>query len=160
MIGGMSKGDVMESAHYSVKNDPSQRTIHIRMEGVFGEQQMKDLARLYLEATEQYKGGQHLVLADMRGMHIASLEVAKILGEAIGQARKMGVACCAHVSSSTVQKLQAARLAREHSPDDDVTVNVVSVEEANKVLEEARLWLGNSPHRGPAPNGALAAMAR
>jgi len=59
-----------------------------------------------------------------------------------------------------VKKLQAARLAREHSPDDDVTVNVVSLEEANKVLEEARLWLGNSPLRGPAPNGALAAMAR
>ncbi len=150
----------MESAHYSVKNDPSQRTIFIRMEGVFDETQMHELAKLYLEATQTYQGGPHLVLADMRGMHIASLEVAKILGEAIGTARKMGVACCAHVSSSTVQKLQAARLAREHSPDDDVTVNVVSVEEANKVLEEARLWLGNSPNRGPAPNGALAASAR
>jgi len=150
----------MESAHYSVRNDPSQRTIFIRMEGVFDEKQMRQLAQLYLEATAYYKGGQHLVLADMRGMHIASLEVAKILGEAIGEARKMGVACCAHVSSSTVQKLQAARLAREHSPDDDVTVNVVSLEEANKVLEEARLWMGNSPNKGPAPNGALAAMAR
>jgi hypothetical protein len=150
----------MESAHYSVKNEPSQRTIYIRMEGVFDEKQMRELSRLYLEATAYYKGTAHLVLADMRGMHIASLEVAKILGEAIGEARRLGVACCAHVSSSTVQKLQAARLAREHSPDDDVTVNVVSVEEANKVLEEARLWLGNSPDRGPAPNGALAASAR
>ena len=30
----------MESAYYSVKNDPSQRTIFIRMEGVFDEKQM------------------------------------------------------------------------------------------------------------------------
>jgi hypothetical protein len=153
----------MESARFSVKNEPSERTIYIRMEGIFEEHQMKELAQLYLDVTKTYGGQQHLVLADMRGMHIASLEVAKILGDAIGAARKMGVACCAHLSSSTVQKLQAARLARESSPDDDVTVNVVSPEEADKVLAEARLWLGgsgNTANRPPAPNGALAAASR
>jgi hypothetical protein len=151
----------MESAHYSVRNEPSEKTIYIRMEGVFEEDQMRELAKLYLDATETYRGQPHLVLADMRGMHIASLEVAKILGDAIGAARKIGVACCAHLSSSTVQKLQAARLARENSPDDDVTVNVVSAEEANKVLEEARLWMGSGgTNRPPVPTGALAASSR
>jgi hypothetical protein len=147
----------MESAHFSVRNEPSERTIYIRMEGIFEEPQMRELSRLYLEATETYQGQPHLVLADMRGMHIASLEVAKLLGDAIGAARKMGVACCAHVSSSTVQKLQAARLARENSPDDDVTVNVVSLQEAHKVLEEARLWLGSGgTNRPPAPKPVVA----
>jgi hypothetical protein len=151
----------MESAHYSVRNEPAERTIYIRMEGIFEESQMRELAKLYLDATETYQGQPHLVLADMRGMHIASLEVAKVLGDAIGSARKLGVACCAHLSSSTVQKLQAARVARENSPDDDVTVNVVSPEEAHKVLEEARLWLGSGgTHRPPAPNGALAASSK
>jgi hypothetical protein len=149
----------MESANYSVKNDPSQRTIYVRMEGVFDVRQMKQLAQQYLEVTSYYKGGLHLVLADMRGMHIASLEVARILGEAIGEARKLGVVCCAHVCSSTLQKLQAARLAREHSQGNDVTVNVASIEEAYRVLAEARLWLGNSLNKGPAPGGALAAAA-
>jgi hypothetical protein len=151
----------MESARYSVRNEPSERTIYIRMEGIFEESQMRELCKLYLDVTRSYQGQPHLVLADMRGMHIASLDVAKLLGEAIGEARKIGVACCAHLSSSTVQKLQAARLARENSPDDDVTVNVVSPEEAHKVLEEARLWLGSGGSQpSPMARGGASATPR
>jgi hypothetical protein len=147
----------MESARYSVRNESSERTIYIRMEGIFEESQMRELCRIFLEATEAYRGKPHLVLADMRGMHIASLEVARLLGEAIGEARKLGVACCAHMSTSTVQKLQASRLARENSPDDDVTVNVVSLEEAYKVLAEARVWLGNGGTRPSSVTKGIAA---
>lgn len=135
----------MEAARFSVKNDLAERTVYIRMEGFFEEQQMKEFARAALTATESYGGKPHLVLADMRGMQIASIEVSRLFGEYIGSARAKGVACCAHLSTSTVQKLQAARLARENSPGDDVTVNVVSVEEAHKLFSEVRRRLGFTP---------------
>ncbi|MDY7225621.1 hypothetical protein [Hyalangium rubrum] len=132
----------MEAARYTVKNEPSERTIYIRMEGFFEEEEMRKFSKVALEATDTYGGQPHLVLADMRGMQIASIEVSKLFGEYIGSARQKGVACCAHLSTSTVQKLQAARLARENSPGDDVTVNVVSIEEAHKLFGEARRRLG------------------
>lgn len=146
----------MGSAHYSVKNEPSERTIYLRMEGFFEEGEMREFTRLFLEATASYGGQAHLVLADMREMQISSLDVSKILGDAIGLARQQGVTCCAHLTSSTVLKMQMARLAREHSHGDDVTVNVGSLEEAQKVLAEARLWMGvdgprATPEEGPKP---------
>ena len=142
----------MGSAHYSVKNEPSERTIYLRMEGFFEEGEMKEFVRLFLEATASYGGQSHVVLADMRGMQISSLDVAKLLGDAIGEARQKGVTCCAHLTSSTVLKMQMARLAREHSQGDDVTVNVGSDEEAQKVLAEARLWIGADTPPGSAPD--------
>ncbi len=132
----------MGSAHYGVKNEVAERTLYLRMEGFFEESEMKEFVRLFLEASASYEGQPHLVLADMRGLQISSLDVAKLLGDAIGKARQQGVACCAHLTSSTVVKMQMARLAREHSQGDDATVNVASLEEANKVLAEARLWMG------------------
>jgi hypothetical protein len=134
----------MGSAQFSVKNEPSERTIYLRMAGFFEESEMKQLIQLYLEATASYEGKPHVVLADMRELQISSLDVSKLLGEAIGKARQQGVTCCAHLTSSTVVKMQMARLAREHSQGDDVTVNVGSLEEANKVLSEARLWMGDA----------------
>ena len=112
---------------------------------------MKEFVRLFLEASASYGGQPHLVLADMQGLQISRLDVAKLLGDAIGKARQQGVACCAHLTSSTVVKMQMARLAREHSQGDDVTVNVGSLEEANKVLAEARLWMGVDTRRAPSP---------
>ena len=138
----------MGSAHYSVKNETGEKTLHLRMEGFFEESEMKDFVRLVLEASASYGGQPHLVLADMRGLQISSLDVAKLLGEAIGKARQQGVTCCAHLTSATVVKMQMARLAREHSQGDDVTVNVGSLEEANKVLAEARLWMGLDSYTG------------
>jgi hypothetical protein len=145
----------MGSAQYSVKNEPSERTIHVRMAGFFEESEMKDFIRLYLEATTSYGGKPHVVLADLRELQISSLDVSKLLGDAIGQARKQGVTCCAHLTSATVVKMQMARLAREHSHGEDVTVNVSSLEEANKVLAEARLWMGLETPGAPAPEGAV-----
>jgi hypothetical protein len=142
----------MGSAHYSVRNEPSERTIYLRMEGFFEEDEMKEFLRQLREANESYAGQAHLVLADMRGMQITSVEVSKLLGDAIGEARQKGVTCCVHLTSSTVQKMQVARLAREHSQGDDVTVNVSSIEEAEKVLQEARLWQGLSGPEAP-PSG-------
>jgi len=138
----------MSSAHYSVKNETAERTLHLRMEGFFEESEMKDFVRQFLEASASYAGQSHLVLADMRGLQISSIDVAKLLGDAIGKARQQGVTCCAHLTSSTVVKMQMARLAREHSQGDDVTVNVGSIEEANKVLAEARLWMGLDSYTG------------
>lgn len=134
----------MGSAQFSVKNEPSERTIYVRMAGFFEESEMKQFIQLYMEATASYDGKPHVVLADMRELQISSLDVSKLLGEAIGKARQQGVTCCAHLTSSTVVKMQMARLAREHSPGEDVTVNVGSLEEANKVLAEARLWMGDA----------------
>jgi hypothetical protein len=150
----------MASAHFNVRNESLERTIYIRMEGFFEESEMRAFCDSYRQATDTYQGQPHLVLADMRGMQIASIEVSKLLGDAIGYAREQGVACCAHLSSSTVQKLQAARLAREHSPGDDVTVNVVSPEEARKVLDEVRRKLMPSGQKEPAPKQASASLPR
>ena len=134
----------MGSAQFSVKNEPSERTLYLRLAGFFEESEMKEFIRLYLEATASYGGKPHLVLADMRELQISSLDVSKLLGDAIGKARQQGVTCCAHLTSATVVKMQIARLAREHSHGGDVTVNVGSLEEANKVLAEARLWMGDA----------------
>lgn len=126
---------------WEVKNDPEKRTIYVRMSGFMREDEMKEWAEAYKAATDSYGGGKHLVLADMRGLKPATPEVAEIMGEAIGYARSRGVACCAHLSDSSIQRLQTARLAREASPHDDVTTDVVSPEEAERVLEEARARL-------------------
>ncbi len=124
-----------------MKNDPEERTIYVRMSGFMREDEMKEWAEAYIAATDTYQGGKHLVLADMRGLKPAGPEAAEIMGRAIGYARARGVACCAHISDSTIARLQAARLAREAAAGDDVTTDVVSLEEAERVLEEARARL-------------------
>jgi len=63
---------------------------------------------------------------------------AKLLGDAIGYGRRNGCVLCAHISDHTVQRLQAARVARENSATDDITVDVSSVDEAERVVSEAR----------------------
>jgi hypothetical protein len=147
----------MGSAQYSVRNEPSERTLYLHMAGFFEESEMKDFIRLLFEASASYGGTPHLVLADMRELQISSLDVSKLLGEAIGQVRKQGVTCCAHLVSATVVKMQMGRLAREHSQGEDVTVNVTSLEEANKVLAEARLWMGVDAPSTAAPESAAPA---
>ncbi|HEX7118640.1 MAG TPA: hypothetical protein VF212_07630 [Longimicrobiales bacterium] len=102
------------------------------------EDEMQEWADAYIAATDSYGGGSHVVLADMRGLKPAGAEAAEIMGKAIGYARSRGVVCCAHISDSTIARLQAARIAREASPNDDVTTDVVSIDEAELVLAEAR----------------------
>jgi len=134
-----------EAAHFFVRNDQEKRTIHVLMKGTFDAEVMRAFSDEYLRATDEYRGKAHLVFADMRGMKPASPEAAAVLGSAIGQARKRGVRCCAHLSDSTIQRLQARRVARENSPGDDVTVDVVSEAEATKVLAEKRELLVRLP---------------
>ena len=114
------------------------RTVYVRMQGIFDVPDMERFAAEYRRVTDERDGADHIVLADMRGMKPASPDAAKVFGEAIGYARARGVVRCAHLSDSTVQRLQARRVAREHSPGDDVTVDVVSESEAAKVCDEAR----------------------
>jgi hypothetical protein len=126
---------------FSVQNQMSRRTIHVRLSGLMSQKEMTRFAAEYVHATDSYQGEFHLVLADMRGLKTCSPPVAAILMEAIGYARKRGVAACAHISDDTVTRLQMLRLGRKVSEDDDVTVDVVSLEEAESVLSERRFDL-------------------
>jgi hypothetical protein len=108
------------------------------MSGIFDEAAMRDWAGRYRRATDAFGGRPHLVLADMRGMKPTHPQVAAILGDEIGYARRNGCVRCAHLSDDSVQRMQAARVARMASPGDDVTVTVNSVAEAERVLDEAR----------------------
>jgi hypothetical protein len=135
-------GARVNSAHFILRNEPSERTLYVRMEGFFEEREMEDFIRGYREATACYGGQPHLVLADMRPMRIASLAATQRFGTLIREARQRGVVCCAHLSSSTVQRLQIARLTREYSGPEDVTIHVASWEEAQAVLAaERRRWM-------------------
>jgi hypothetical protein len=135
-------GDRVNSAHFSLKNEPLERTLYLRMEGFFEEREMMDFILRYRESTACYGGQPHLVLADMRAMRIASLAATHRFGELIHEARLRGVVCCAHLSASTVQRLQIDRLAPEPSGLGNVTIHVTSWEEARAVLAEARLrWM-------------------
>ncbi len=121
---------------YEVRLDLSGRTIYCRMTGLFQLEDISAWAHTYREATDRFRGRKHVVIADMRGMRSMLPEVAKVLGEAIGHARRHGAALCAHLSDDTIQRLQARRVARENSPADDITVDVVSLEEAERVAHE------------------------
>jgi len=61
------------------------------------------------------------------------------------------VVICAHISDHTVQRLQLARVTRENSTSDDITVDVDSLEEAHRVLSEARVRL-DDPRYSAAPS--------
>jgi hypothetical protein len=125
------------------------RTVYVRMHGIFNEEDMKEWSKHYREkATKAFRGIKHMVIADMRGMRPSALHVAKIMGDEIGYARLHGVVLCAHMSDHTVLRLQAARVARQNSPDDDVTVDVTSLEEAHAVIEEGRARLDDRRYAG------------
>ncbi|HVY48314.1 MAG TPA: hypothetical protein VHB21_20645 [Minicystis sp.] len=126
---------------YQVINQVRRRTIVTRMSGHFTEKEMRAWAAAYKQATDTYGGKPHLVLADMRGLLTCAPAIAEIVMEAIGYARRRGVALCAHVSDQTVTRLQTARVARQASEGDDVTIDCVSVEEAEEVLREKRVDL-------------------
>jgi len=128
----------MSRASFNVRNVPADRTIYVRMTGKFDIGTMRSFCDEYRAATDSYAGAAHYVLADMRGMQATQPEVGLMLGSAIGYARTRGVRCCAHLSDDPVQRLQAARLARQSTPGDDVTVEVSSLEDAERVIREHR----------------------
>jgi len=139
-------------ATFEVRNTPRDYTIRIRMTGKFDAKAMWKFADDYKRATETYEGKSHLILADMRGMTPLTPEVGHILSEAIAYCRARGVACCAHLSDDTIQRLQAARLARGRNPQDQITVEVVSLAEGERVLGEARAKLRDSMNMRTASN--------
>jgi len=134
-------------AQFAVHNDTARRTLYLRMAGVWTEQELDPAIHAFLQASGAYEGAGHLILADVRGMTLSGAGVARRFGEAIHYTRSRGVVLCVHLSDSTLTRLQAARIAREYSPGDDVTVDVISMEEGERVLEETRARLG-WPTRG------------
>lgn len=125
-------------AEFEVVLDMASRTLFTRMTGLFSEADMRAWAKQYHDATDSFRGQRHMVIADMRGMKTVHPSIAKIMGAEIAYARDNGVVLCAHVSDDTVQRLQARRVARQNSLADNVTVDVNSIHEARKVVEEAR----------------------
>lgn len=132
---------------YEVKNDRRKRTIYIRASGTMALDELHAWARDYKAATDTYGGQPHLVLADLRGMGVLAPEAAVIVGAGLDYARKRGVRRCAHLSDSSIVRLQTGRLAREASGDDNVTIDVVSPAEAERLLDEERQRL--PPPQGP-----------
>ena len=120
---------------FEINVDMLKRVVYLRMRGVFDELTMREWCRLYRSrGTDRFKGKNHMVVADMRGMKTLHPSIAALMGEEIGYARRNGVVLCAHVSDDTVQRLQAARIARQNSPGDDITIDVDSPEEAERVV--------------------------
>jgi hypothetical protein len=119
-----------------VNVDRHRRTITFRASGTLTLDDVKRTLDEARWATDLFKGGEHIVLADLRGMAVLSPEVATVFGEVIQYGRMNGTAWCVHLSDSSVGRLQAARLARDVSPQDKTTINVVSLDEAEKVIEE------------------------
>lgn len=143
-----------------IRVDKARLTIYCKMSGIFTEPDMQKCAEEFRKATDAFQGKRHLVLADMRGMKPTHPKVAAILGEVIAYGRRNGCVRCAHLSDDTVQRLQAARVARMATPDDDVTVVVNSIEEGEQVLEEARRELAHNRAVSPADEVAKRVSAR
>lgn len=123
-------------ADFDIKNELGRRVVRVRMWGTFDEQGMRAWCTAYRErATNPYKGKRHMVIADMRGMKTVHPSIAGLMGAEIGHARMNGVVLCAHISDDTVQRLQAARVARQNSANDDATIDVATIEEAERVIE-------------------------
>jgi hypothetical protein len=129
----------------TVKNDRRARTITITMTGFVKLDEFEAAAPLMKKATDEYQDAPHLVLADMRGFKAATPEVAAALGAAIAYERQHGVVHCVHVSESATVRLQAARVVREVVEGDPAITEVVSVAEAERVLEEIRRKLPPLP---------------
>jgi hypothetical protein len=134
---------------FEITTDASMRVVSVRMTGVFDEDNMRAWTAAYrTKGTDLLTGRKHMVVADMRGMKPVHPEIAALMGEEIGYARRHGVVLCAHVSDSVVQRLQAARVARQNSPEDDVTVEVESPEEARRVIEAYAKFLDDPRFSG------------
>jgi hypothetical protein len=126
---------------FCVRNDPLYRTVYTRLTGLISRPEIDAWGREYRQVTDSYAGKRHLVYADMRGLVPLDGECARVFSDVITYARRRGVRACVHLSDSTIQRLQAARLARDASPDDDVTIDVDSETEAEGVLATAFIAL-------------------
>lgn len=133
---GGSEGSEAVGPDFDIKNELGRRVVRVRMSGTFDEKGMRAWCSAYRErATNPYKGKRHMVIADMRGMKTVHPSIAALMGAEIGHARVNGVVLCAHISDDTVQRLQAARVARQNSADDEATIDVATIEEAERVVD-------------------------
>jgi len=121
---------------YETSIDQMRRTIRVRASGTLTIDELREMYEASKRLTDSFYGRPHMVLADMRGLAPLSPDGTKIFGDIIKYGRERGTICCVHLSDSSIARLQASRLAREASPYDDITVNVVSMEEAEKVIQE------------------------
>ena len=121
---------------FEVTINRTRRVITFRASGTLSMDELRNILKEAKWTTDLFRGEPHLVLADMRGMTPLSQEGTAILGEMIKYGREHGTICCVHLSDSSIARLQTNRLAREASPYDDITVNVVSMEEADRVIQE------------------------
>jgi hypothetical protein len=121
---------------FEVTINRTKRVITFRASGNLTHEDMKKVYDDAVWATDGFKGTPHMVLADIRGMGAMSQESGKIFSDIIRYGREHGTICCVHLSDTSISKLQASRLAREVNPSDDCTVNVVSIDEAEKVIQE------------------------
>ena len=126
---------------FEVTINRGRRIITFRASGNLTLAEMEKILDEAKWATDGFKGQPHIVIADMRGMATLSPEGQRIFAEIIRYGRSHGTICCVHLSDSSIHRLQANRLAREASPYDDITVNVVSLEEAERVIEEKQAKL-------------------
>jgi hypothetical protein len=121
---------------YEVTINRGRRLITFRASGTLSLPEMKTIYDESKWSTDVFKGEPHIVLADMRGLPPLTEDKSKVFADIIRYGREHGVICCVHLSDSSIARLQHARLAREASPYDDITVNVVSIEEADRVIQE------------------------
>jgi hypothetical protein len=132
-------------AKWETRADLTKRTSFTRITGVLDEADVRAWAKQYRErCTAPHRGRRHMVIADMRGMRALSVKVAEIMGQEIGHARRNGVVLCAHISDDTVQRLQAGRVARQNSVQDDVTVDCATLTEAERVCDDVRAQLDDA----------------
>lgn len=135
---------------YSVKNQPTRKTVVVRLSGIIEDPEMRAFAAEAHAATDAYKNAPHFVLADARGLKTCAASTAAILKEVIVYGRAHGVIACVHVTDESVTKLQLGRLARQGAPTDAATIEVATVEEAESVLGEKRYELmAKEPPREP-----------
>jgi hypothetical protein len=127
---------------YSMRNDRDKRIIYLRMTGPFDLATMQQCMAEMRIITNSYRGEPHFMLADLRGFVPAFSDVAAAMGEGIKHCRANGIKCCAHLSDNSVTRLQAARLARAATVGDDITVDVVSEAEGERLLAERLQALG------------------
>ena len=122
----------------------TRRIITFKASGTISTPLMKEILEEAKQATDGFKGQPHFVIADLRGLAPLSPETTAIMGEIIKYGRARGTVCCVHLSDSSIARLQASRLAREASPYDDVTVNVVSMEEGERIIAEKEKQLAKA----------------
>jgi len=118
------------------------------MSGLFNENDMIEAAGEMRRQADAMLGQRHIVVADMRGMKTVHPSIARHMGEAIFYTRERGCVLCVHVSDDTVQRLQARRLARQNSPNDEVTIEVDSIEEARRLAKAFEKHLDDPKYEG------------